>query len=189
MVFPVNRQFFSPSAKFRPGCPCQHISFYQTVQSVKDSRRNLSQQFTTMRLEHRSKTGRLKNVLDLNQIHSDLASDSLGLRHSGSSNILLSKVSFDCLISEPSREVRKYLSFDLKIPGVNTDGESVFSYEFIEKAYGGKRNLYQAMQYFYHQGRNLANPQDLQHGHDPDYNPNSSNHDQYIRHTEQLLVA
>ncbi len=59
----------------------------------------------------------------------------------------------------------------------------------IEKAYGSKSNLYQAIKHFYHVGRSLANPHNKKHGHVPDYDPKTSKHDQYIRHTEQFLVA
>ena len=57
----------------------------------------------------------------------------------------------------------------------------------VEK-YGNKQ-IYQTLRHFYYLGRNVANPEDDKHGHQPDYDHTTSRHDQYILHTEQMLVA
>jgi hypothetical protein len=108
------------------------------------------------------------------------------LQQSGSSNILLSKVSFDCLIE---KKFRDYLSFDLRIPEANTNQNPAFSYDLLENMYNGKKNLYETLKHFYELGRSCVNPENHKHGHIPSYDPLSSKHDQYIRHTEQLLAA
>lgn len=175
----------------RPGCPCHLAPTYQVVNPVNaQQRRQLVHNFTTMQLCHMSRNDTLKNALNLDAIHHELECSSLVLRTSGSSNILVASVSFDCLITDASeKEHRQFITFDLKIPGMNTDEYSVFPYEAMQRAYGSKKNLYKVLQYFYDQGRAIVNPNDDKHGTHPDYNPSKAAYDQYIRHTEQLLVA
>jgi hypothetical protein len=193
-VINIVKEHFKPTELVnRKGCPCQLTSCCQISHFSKSREKceNVMQEFATMRLVHRTKTTHIiKNSLSLNRIHHELEVDSLHLSKSGSSNILLSKVSFDCLIiTKSEKKYRDYLSFDLRIPGANTEEETVFSYDMIEKAYNGKVNLYETLKHFYTFGRSIANNEDHKHGHRPDYDSKSSKHDQYIRHTEQLLVA
>jgi len=187
---PVTKMYFTPVIRTRQGCPSLPTPIYQTSTLPDGDRVKLIHNYTTMKLLHKSKLGQLKNSLSLDSIHHELEQAALVLHNSGSSNILLTKLSFDCLITNNSGEqCREYINFDLKIPGTGTERESVFSYDMIEKIYGSKASLYGTLRYFYNLGRSLGNPADHKHGHKPDYNPNDSKHDQYIRHTEQLLVA
>jgi hypothetical protein len=143
-----------------------------------------------MVLIHKAKDGQVKSSLRLDELHHELEIDSLVLRGSGASNILLCKVSFDCLVTDSSDvEHRDYLSFDLKIPGVNSEKEAIFSYDTVQTAFGSKENLYAALRYFYECGRDVANVDNVKHGTYPDYDPDSSSHDFFIRHSEQSLVA
>lgn len=170
----------------RKGCPSITVPPCQaSIQpSLTGKRKELLYQLVTMRLIHATKTGKIKNSLSLRTIHLELETHSLMLQQSGSSNILLSKVSFDCLVEG---KIRDYLSFDLRIPEATT--ESVFSYDLIESMYNSKKNLYETLKHFYELGRSCANPKNHKHGHTPSYNPSFPSHDQYIRHTEQLLTA
>lgn len=194
---PVTREHLTPMYTSCSGCPSRLAPIYQVSTLPVGERTKLIHQFTTMSLVHQTKTGQIKNSLPLGNIHHELEIASLALDNSGASNILLSKVSFDCLITctpdpdagDAKKQYRDYLSFDLRIPGTNADQEAVFSYDMIEKAYGGKANLYAAIKHFYLLGRATVNAGNHKHGHFPDYDPLSSKHDQYIRHTEQLLVA
>ena len=172
---------------YRTGCPCVITPFSQTAVRPPGDMHPVLRQFTPMRLVHQAKDDSVKYSYSLKHIHDDLATTSLALRGSGSSNILNSFVSFECRITTPTGVVRDHFPLSLKIKGTNTAEEQVLSYEMVEKAYGSKAKLYAAMKYIYQQG--LANAQNLSHGHQPDYNPHTYTHDQYIRHTEQLLVA
>jgi hypothetical protein len=174
----------------RPGCPSQLIPFYQITERPEGDRKALVDQYTTICLAHLAKDGRIKSRFPLKDIHNELASTSLALASSGSSNILLSMVSFGCLITTASgKQVRDRICFSLRIREANTQQKSVFSYEMIVKEYGGKSALYEVIGRLYQEGRSLANPNDCKHGHVPDYSSTTSKHDQYIRHTEQLLAA
>lgn len=186
----ISKELWIPNPITRVGCPAKLTSKYQVASLPEGSRTQFIQEYTAMKLTHMSKNGKTKNSLPLEDIHYDLETNSFPLAGSGSSNILLSKVSFDCLVKTCSgEEYRDYLTFDLRIPGTNSKTESVFSYEMIEKIYGGRENLYALLKYFYTKGFEIVNPTKKTHGHLPDYDPSSSNHDQYIRHTEQLLAA
>ncbi len=170
----------------REGCPNKMTPTYQ-ISSLNQERTELIHEYTTMRLVHQSKNGEIKNSLPLGPIHKELELASLPLQGSGSSNILLSKVSFDCLITDSAGVKRRdYLCFDLKILGANSTKKPVFSYEWIEKAYGDKEKLYAKIKKFYDAGRKVAVHK---HGTEPDYTGKKPSHDQFIRHTEQLLVA
>lgn len=207
----IERSQHVPIGSGRLNCPCQLAPLYQTKSTTSESRTVVVHQYTTMRLVHRAKNGEIKNILDLRPIHDYLASHGrLVETLSGASNVLVASISFNCLIRQKTGEVlqsvissqggvrnhfvfeeksRKYITFDLKIPGANTGKSSVFSYDFIEKQYGGKKELYKAIKLFYEKGRSIINYNNKTHGHHPDYDPKLSKHDQYIRHTEQLLVA
>ena len=187
----IDRKHHSlPASCCRKGCPSQMTPTYQTSSLPEGERTELIREYTTMRLVHQGKDGTIKNALPLKKIHDQLELNSLSLQGSGSSNILLSTVSFDCLITDASgKERREYIHLNLRIPGANTKQEAVFTYDKVEKAYRGKQNLYNALQHFYMLGRSKANPENDPHGHQPAYDPTTSKHDQYIRHTEQLLAA
>jgi hypothetical protein len=190
-MIPVNsRSHYVPSKpNAKDCCPCTITPFYQTSELPAGDRMALLRQYTTMRLVHMAKDNTLKHAFSLKHVHEDLATTSLVLSHSGASNILLSKMTFECLITTPEGEERDTICIPFKVKGANTEKESVLSYEMLEKAYKGKRYLYGALKYLYTYGRRIANPGNVTHGHSPDYDPDSSSHDQYIRHTEQLLVA
>ncbi|OGN54688.1 MAG: hypothetical protein A2098_00730 [Chlamydiae bacterium GWF2_49_8] len=183
-----NKEYLIPLSISRRGCPCALTPTYRISTTTEQKRTELVHQFTTMRLVHQAKDGEIKNSLDLDRIHHELEIDSLLLQGSGASNILLCKMSFDCLIRDSSgKEQRDYLTFDLRIPGTNA--EDVFSYDLIVNAYGTQAKLYEALKYFYSLGRSIDNLKEYKHGHSPEYDASTSKHDQYIRHTEQLLVA
>ncbi len=174
----------------RPGCPCCPTPTYQIIKAVPGQHPQKIHEYTTMTLAHQSKENDNKNLLPLKQIHHKLEASSLSLHQSGSSNILLSTISFNCLIKTSSDiAIREFIYFDLRIPGTNTEKEVVFSYDFVANAYGGKTALYAAIKKFYKLGRQTANSDNSRHGHNPKYDPAQSLHDQYIRHTEQMLVA
>lgn len=176
----------------RKGCSCYQTPHYTTTTppSANGHKKALIQPFTAMQLIHKSKDGRVKNKLSLSKIHHELESHSLILRASGASNTLLTTISFNCLIKTGSnQEIRDYLTFDLRIPGTSTTTDSVFSYDLVQKLYGSKKELYEALKHYYAKGRAIINPENHKHGHEPEYNHLNSKHDQYIRHTEQLLVA
>lgn len=187
----TGRTVFIPSNPVhRKGCPSQMTPIYQVTSIPNGSRTQLINKYTTMRLVHKTKDGVIKNSLSLEKIHNELEICSLNHQFSGASNILLTKVSVDCLVTKnKGQKIREYLTFDLRIPGANTDDQSVFLYDVVEKMYGDKPNLYAALKHFHDLGRSIINPQDHTHGHKVDYNPSSPKHDQYIRHTEQFIVA
>jgi hypothetical protein len=174
----------------RDGCPCKMTPYYQTSEIPPGDRTALINHFTTMRLVHFAKDGTIKDVYPLKLVHEELETTSLKLRGSGASNILLYKVSFECLITlQPGKQIREFVRFNLKIRGTSTKADSVLSYDMLEKVYGNKENLYAVLKHLYDLGRKIANPDGDKHGHEPEYDPDSSKHDQYIRHTEQLLAA
>lgn len=133
----------------------------------------------------------MKNALALGPLHQELERAALELNGTGSSNILLAKVSFDCEMKTKAGEVfRKYIHFDLKIPGLDNDQhQGVLSYNFLEQLHGSKKKVYELIEAFYKSGRREVNRADEQHGIQPLYDGTKPAHDQYIRHTEQMLVA
>ncbi len=184
------KTYYNPIEIPRKGCPSLPTPTYQNSILPEGDRVRFVHNYTTMKLFHQTKTRQVKNSLPLDSIHHELEQAALMLQNSGSSNILVSKLSFDCLLTNSSgKEFRDYIHFDLKIPGTGTERNSVFSYDMIEQMYAGKANLYSSIKRLYHLGRDLVNNENHTHGHEPDYNPENSKHDQYIRHTEQLLVA
>jgi hypothetical protein len=189
MIQVNSRTHHIPKSIDRDGCPGVVTPFYQTAKQSEGKRKPIYRQYTTMRLVLKSKDNTIKHDFPLKHIHDDLASQFLTISNSGSSNILLSRVSFECLISTIHGDIRDRISFPLKIMGVNTDREPVFSYDWLVKKYGSKENLYATLKTLYDMGRSRVNPNKCKHGHQPDYDPDSSAHDQYIRHTEQLLAA
>lgn len=148
----------------RKGCPSVIVPSCQVSipSSLTGKRKELPYKQVTMRLIHATKKGNIKNSLSLKAIHLELETHSLMLQQSGSSNILLSQVSFDCLIEG---KIQSYISFDLRIPEATK--KSVFFYNLIESMYDGKKNLYEALKQFYNLGRSFANPKNHKHGHTP----------------------
>jgi hypothetical protein len=171
---------YSPEVEtLRKGCPSRMTPTFVTPSGAE---------FTTMQLVHKIKEV-VKNYLLLAPIHHQLELNASTIAKSGASNILIGALSFNCCITEHSGKKRwLYLTFDLKIPGISQK-DALFLYETIEKAYGTKEDLYAALKYLYELGRGTVNPCSHKHGHTPSYNPESSSHDQYIRHTEQYLAA
>ena len=176
--------FFNITSQPRHGCPCAHSPFLEFTTPQEDGRHRLKQQQTTLQLEHRSKTGEIKNCLHLGKLHHELHISSLSIMASGSANIVLASLSFDTLIEQPDRTSRRFISFDLQIPQ-----EEVFSYAWIERIYGSKQKLYKVIGSLHDLGRRLTNPEDVTHGQRPSYAATSHYQDQLIRHTEQLLIA
>lgn len=187
----LNRTLFTPCVLVeRQGCPAQLTPTYQISSQQNNSRALLIHEYTTMRLVHMSKNGAIKNTLPLALVHHELELASLVHQNSGASNILVTKMSVDCLVTDGNNNAtREYFTFDLRIPGANSDQQAVFSYDLIEQAYGGKANLYAALQHLHALGQSVINPNQHKHGHQASYNPNFPAHDQYIRHTEQMLAA
>jgi hypothetical protein len=174
----------------RNGCPSKLTPYYETSELPKDERTKLFRQYTTMRLVHPSKDKTIKYAYPLKPIHDELATTSLAVWKSGASNILLSRMSFECLIKTSSgKEIRDRICFPLKIERANTEENSVLSYDMVVESYGSKENLYSAIERLFSKGRALANIEDHKHGHRPAYNPNLSKEDRFILHTEQLLAA
>jgi hypothetical protein len=186
----TTKTYFTVTDRDRKGCPCFKTPFYQVSSLPHGARKPLIHNYTTMQLLHKSRSGEVKNSLPLDSIHKELEQAALLLDNSGASNILLSKLSFNCFITQSDgTKIRDYIHFDLKIPGTGTESEPVFSYDMIESMYGSKKKLYKALNHFYTLGKSIVNPESDTHGHTPEYNPKDSKHDQYIRHTEQLLIA
>jgi hypothetical protein len=180
----IDKTHFDPASIVRAGCPCKHMP-YVRISAHDEARTKRTHDLAMMVLSHQS-----KHTLDLAPIHDELYLQSLKIQGSGTSNILVTKLSFNCsIIDETGQEHLDYVCFDLRIPGMKTSTESVFSYDSMEKAYGGKNQLYSAISHFYQEGLKIANKNGIKHGHTPDYSGTNSSHDQYIRHTEQLLVA
>jgi hypothetical protein len=172
--------------RVRAGCPRTLVPCYEDVVAYT-GRKPLIKQYTLMRLSHKTKAGVVKKELDLDKIHDDLriSSYALGIA-GGASNVVLTKMSAEVLISFPDgSSVRDFIVFDLKIPGA---GEGI-SYDFLRDLYGDRANLYAAMKRFYYNGRSIANVAGHTHGVEPAYDCSSTAHDQYILHTEQMLVA
>ncbi len=178
----MSLRLYTPTVIDRPGCPCCMTPYLQT--SLEDGQIDQS---TRMRLAFEAR-GTIYNF-ELGATHRELEQTARQLSGSGSSNILLAKVGFWCAITLKSGDrIHEYVLFDLRLPG--TGGrEGVFSYDFVEEKYGGEQPLYQKIGYFYAEGRGIANPTDEKHGVKPGYQREDGKHDQYIRHTEQLLSA
>ena len=143
-----SRQYLNISRAInRSGCTSIMTPKYHEVFSSTDTRvKDIVKPFTTMKHVHKASDGTVKNSLSLKNIHHKLEINSLPLKHSGASNVLLSTISFNCLITKANgEEVRDFITFDLKIPGVNQDNNSVFSYDALLKAYGSKKGLYNAL--------------------------------------------
>lgn len=171
----------------RAGCPRLLVPCYEE-ELVVPGDKGATVQYTTMRLLHSSKAGLAKNQLELAKIHDDLriAVGSITL-NGGASNLLVAKTSFDVLLTltDGSQE-RAFISFDLKVPGAADTG---MSYDYLKTLYQGRDNLYPVLEYLYDQGRSIANPADAKHGVTPSYDADTTEHDQYILHTEQMLAA
>ncbi len=175
-------RLYTPTTIDRAGCPCCMTPYLQTT--LEDGE---VEQSTRMRLVFQAR-GVIYNF-ELGATHRELEQTARQLRGSGSSNILLAKVGFWCAITlNLGERIHKYVIFDLRLPGTGGK-EAVFSYDLVEKKYGGKRSLYQKLSHFYTEGRQIANPGDELHGVKPGYARMDGKHDQYIRHTEQLLSA
>lgn len=188
----INKEYYNPEkSTLHPACcPTRLTPTYRISTQPTTSRTKLTHEFTTMRLEHHTKEKECKNSLSLGRVHHQLEMNSLFLHNSGASNILLSKVSFDCLIREKSgKEYRDYISFDLRIPGANTEQEVVLTYDMVEALYGSQEKLYSAIEHFYRLGRTSINANNYQHGNCPNYDVSATGQGQFIRHTEQILVA
>ncbi len=170
----------------RAGCPRILAPCYEDT-VARPGHQPLIRQYTLMRLSHKTGAGVVKKELDLDKTHDDLriSSYALGIA-GGASNVVLAKMSAEVLISLPDgSSVRDFIVFDLKIPGA---GKGI-SYDFLRDLYGGRDNLYPVMKYFYDEGRGIANAAGHKHGTEPAYDCDTTAHDQYILHTEQMLVA
>ena len=98
-----SREYVQPvQSACRKGCPARLTPTYCVTAVPTQGRAPLIQKFTTMTLVHKTKENEVKNELPLNKIHQELETDSLFLKGSGASNILLSKMSFNCLITTAS---------------------------------------------------------------------------------------
>ncbi len=185
------KHLYIPADKLRHGCPRELSPFCETATPIEGELNDLKQQITSMRLIHKTKENVFKKCLNLGLVHKDLRLNALTLFNSGSSNVILCKVSFDCLITQSSGDIRDYITFDLKIPLEikKNKEEIVFSFDFLEKLYGGKENLHTAMEYYYTLGRKISNPHNEKHGHEVDCDPRAPYQAATTRHTEQFLVA
>jgi hypothetical protein len=180
---PVHR-YGIPVPIARPGCPCVH-----TPSEDITTPRGTVRKITTMALQHYGAPGgQPLNSLDLSGIHKKLEVASLQLQQTGSSNVLLTDVSFNCEIETPSGSYRDFITFDLKIPESGAN-EGVFSSDMMRQAYGSKRDFFTNIEYFFLLGKQTANLGNNGHGVTPDYRKADATHDQYILHTEQSLVA
>lgn len=191
-MVPLKAKLFIPvdDVQHRHGCPARMTPVFRVDTFHNKERTSRTDDFSAMSLIHRSKTGIIKNRLDLAPVHRHLELASLKLYNAGASNIVLASLSFDCCITNSSdKRIYKYITFDLKIPGTGINGSKVLYYDFMEEAYGSKENLYATLNYYYNKGRQLANPTNHTHGMEPSYDPDEPSHDRFIRHTEQMLVA
>lgn len=182
-----HKKVLTPTDTVRTGCPRVLAPYYE--ESIEDptQRRPFIKQYTLMKFSHTSETGVVKGELDLAGIHDDLRIAATAITEiGGASNIVVAKMSAEVLVRLPDGSgVRDFIVFDLKIPGAR-DG---ISYDYLRDLYKGRDNLYPVMEYFYGKGRSIANPGGATHGIQPAYDPDSPAHDQYILHTEQMLVA
>lgn len=188
----------------RAGCPCVLSHFYQTHYRTAD-RRPLTHHFTSMTLVHFNENSQMESKLLLDKIHCELEIDAYPFLPLRVANVVLSKVTFECQIRKVSKVVREYITFDLKIPSIPPDTQTVFTYNWVKRAYQdwgkstfgltvphrtlGLQILYGQLKRLYHLGRNLVNPDDRVHGNQPAYDHMLKNEHQYIRHSEQMLAA
>lgn len=138
-----------------------------------------------------SSKGDVKSTLSFKKTHKKLLASSHPLNNSGSSNILLTEVGCDCTIQTASDKLDTFVSFPLRIPGSGPGSSPLFFYDALASPpyYQSKSTLYEAIEHFYCLGRSIANPRNTKHGHTPDYSGENPRQDQYVRHTEQFLVA
>lgn len=182
----MNRTYLDPIANNTVGCCCQvtraseHTYPNGTVRRVAE-----------MVLQDHNQT-----LIPLGRIHRNLEDSHLALHQSGSSNICLSRIGFNCQVNLIGGGiVTRYFSFDLKIP-LDNSTQGVFSADMLthSRAHGSKQTLYNAIQPYNTLGRAISNPGNARHGNQPIYNlalvprgpyPNDS----YILHSEQMLVG
>lgn len=138
-----------------------------------------------------------RRFISLSKIHRDLENAHLPLHNSGSSNICLCRIGFNCQVNLiEGQTVTNYFSFDLKIPG-DRNNQGVFSSDMMITlgAHGNMQGLHTAIGNYHGLGRPIANPNLVVHGNQPIFNlaqvpPNNVNLNLSLTlHTEQMLVA
>lgn len=150
-----------------------------------------------------------QNKIPLKSIHKEMEDCHHSLYNSGSKNIALCRMGFNCqVVMVGGQRVTKYFSFDLRFPSNGNSPVTIhpthpnhFSPDGIvlvpealehASAYGGRQQLFNRIQAFNTLGRGICNPGNVKHGNQPNYNNigNVKNVDlSYIRHSEQMLVA
>lgn len=185
-LFVDNRTYYQPIPLQRNGCPAQLMDSYSKPIQLLNARHASNHYFTAMKLAEMI-NGKLFYLLNLDEVHHEMEIESLSLFGSGASNIVIAKLSFDCSIQVGETSERATFVWDLKIPQVD---ESSLSYDFIKKKYDQYGiNPYDLLEYYYALGRHTVNKDNATHGHVPGYSSGNSSQDQYIRHTEQMLIA
>lgn len=185
---PRNTESFQVQERRTEGCPCRLTHLYQTTWQV-ESRTPMVHQFTPMALVNEGEDS-IKTRLNLRRIHGELEMESLPLNIPKGPNVVLAKVSFECLVQRLNGFTRGFFTFDLRIPCTSRDGSLTWSWlERAYEPYGGILSLYQTLRFFYQLGRQIANPENKKHGHFLNYDSNNPSYDQFIRHSEQTLAA
>ncbi len=162
------------------GCPRKLVT--SQIRPNDDGRQTAS-----MVVQHLGLDKKVLSKLDLGPIHRELEADCLGItRQEGASNVLLARVSFNCEITEAAQKIRDYLSFNLKIPG---DEDGVLTSDKMQEVWKGREAFFKSIGHFYALGRTIANPKGATHGPQPNYSRKDPTHDQFILHSEQIVVS
>ncbi|MCP5506042.1 MAG: hypothetical protein H7A38_04075 [Chlamydiales bacterium] len=180
-----NRTYYQPSSTPRAGCPVQLTRCYSQPIEIPGARRTRDHYYTAMKLADMVEETPIR-LLNLDKVHHDMETESLSLYGSGASNIVVAKLSFDCSIEIGETSERATFVWDLKIPEVG----DILSFDFIKGKYNEYGiDPYKLLKYYYSLGKSIVNKDKNKHGHTPGYSSGESSQDQYIRHTEQMLVA
>jgi hypothetical protein len=172
----------SPQSRVRAGCPCE----------VTNASEHTYPNGAVRRVAEIALLDHTQRLIPLKEIHRDLESSHLPLHTSGSSNICLCRIGFNCQVNFIGGQMTtRYFSFDLKVPGDSTN-QGVFSSDMMMNSGGSapKQALYSAISFYHNNGRRIANPRNVTHGNRPNYTDiNTPLNDSFILHTEQMLVA
>ncbi|MCB1082170.1 MAG: hypothetical protein KDK63_03385 [Chlamydiia bacterium] len=186
----VQPTFLKPSLIERDGCSRRLLPIYELTRDSEE-RVQLVNQFVAAKLVHLGSDKTVKNTLYLDDIHNELKQGLLALDGAKTSNLLSFSISFDCLVTNVDGEQKRdYVNFPLKIPKIHLSNQVILNYDTVLPLYDGTKNtLYRRLEKLYDLGKSIVNKDDSKHGHCPGYLSNNSSQDQYIRHTEQMLVA
>ena len=169
-------------------CPSKMTHAYQTQEEEGDE--DVIHRYTSMCFGNK-----ILGVYPLDYLHYDLQETVhlIGTEKEGP-NILAAKVSFVCKIFfEKKPPILELFSFGLKCRNGKGAPLMLFSFDQMEKIYGNSEDMFACIRHFYKQGQE-SESQTVNHGHTPNYDVGKDGklgrgQAQYVKHTEQLLVA